>query len=252
MSKPSISAVIMARDEAANIEQAIDSLSFASQIIVADTGSKDNTIELAQKAGAETHSIFFDGYGPSKNRAIAFAQCDWVFSMDADERVSPELARDILAAIGSDNSFDGYEINRLTYFLGKPIRHSGWYPEYIIRLFKNGKGRFSERLVHESIELNGEHSRLEGLLYHYSYRDLESYIEKLNVYSAMSAQDMLRDGRQYSFGKLLLYPPAAFIKMYFQKAGFLDGYHGLLLAGLSSFHVFVKYAKFRELYKQGK
>jgi hypothetical protein len=103
--------------------------------------------------------------------------------------------------------------------------------------------------VHESIILDGNRSRLDGLLQHYSYRNLDSYIEKLNVYSEMSARDMINDGRSYNFCKLLFYPPAAFIKMYIQKAGFLDGYHGLLLAALSSFHVFVKYAKFRELYK---
>jgi glycosyltransferase involved in cell wall biosynthesis len=248
MSKPTISAVIMARNEAANIGDAIASLSFADQIIVADTGSKDNTLELAANAGAETHSIMFDGYGASKNRAISFAKCDWVFSMDADERVTPELAKAFMTAIES-NRYDGYEINRLTYFLGKEIRHSGWFPEYILRLFRNGKGRFDDRLVHESIMLDGNHSRLDGLLHHYSYRNLDSYIEKLNIYSEMSARDMINNGRSYNFGKLLLYPPAAFFKMYIQKAGFLDGYHGLLLAALSSFHVFVKYAKFRELYK---
>jgi glycosyltransferase involved in cell wall biosynthesis len=248
MSKPTISAVIMARNEAVNIEDAIASLSFADQIIVADTGSKDNTLELAAKAGAETHSIMFDGYGASKNRAISFAKCDWVFSMDADERATPELANAIVKAV-EGGGYDGYEINRLTYFLGKPIRHSGWFPEYILRLFRNGKGHFNERLVHESIQLDGSLSRLDGLLHHFSYRNLDNYIEKLNVYSEMSACDMINDGRSYNFGKLLLYPPAAFFKMYIQKAGFLDGYHGLLLAGLSSFHVLVKYAKFRELYK---
>ena len=250
MSHHTISAVIMARNESANIVDAISSLSFADQIVVADTGSKDNTIELAKKSGAETHSILFDGYGASKNRAIAFAKCEWIFFMDADERVSPELADVIKTAIENDNKFDGYLVNRLTYFLGKPIHHSGWFPEYITRLFRNGKGLFNEKLVHEGIEINGRSARLDGLLYHYSYRNLESYFEKLNVYSEMSAREMFRERRTGNIGKLLLYPPATFTKMYIQKAGFLDGYHGFLLAALSSFHVFVKYAKLRELYRQ--
>jgi glycosyltransferase involved in cell wall biosynthesis len=250
MSKPTISAVIMARNESANIVDAISTLSFADQIIVADTGSKDNTLELAGNAGAETHSILFDGYGASKNRAISYANCDWIFSMDADERVSPELACAIRKAIESGNDYNGYEINRLTYFLGTPIRHSGWFPEYIPRLIRRGKGKFNRKLVHEGIEIDGKMSRLDGLLYHYSYRDLESYFDKLNVYSEMSAREMFDQKRNCNLVKLLFYPPAAFVKMYIQKAGFLDGYHGFLLAVLSSFHVFVKYAKLRELYRR--
>jgi glycosyltransferase involved in cell wall biosynthesis len=249
MRTPSISVVIMARNEEANIIDAISSVSFASQVVVADTGSRDRTIELARSAGAEIYSIDFDGYGASKNRALQFCRCEWVLSIDADERVSPELAGAIAAAISSDCIYDGFLINRLTYFLGKSVRHSGWYPDYLPRLFRNGKGKFSERLVHEGIEVDGKTSRLGGLLYHYSYKTLESYLEKMNVYSSLNARETFESGRRYHALDLIARPIAAFMKMYFLKLGFLDGFNGFLLARLSSFHVYVKYIKLRELCK---
>ena len=123
MNKVSLSAVIMARNEEKNIADAIASVAFASQIVVADTGSRDNTMELARQAGAEVHSIEFDGYGSSKNRALEFCKCDWVLSIDADERVSSELAANIITTLDSNHGFNGYSFSRLTYFLGKPIFH---------------------------------------------------------------------------------------------------------------------------------
>ncbi len=252
MKRSGLSAVIMARDEAKNIEAAIESLRFADQIVVADTGSDDNTIELARNAGAEVHSINFDGFGSSKNRALEFCNGDWIFFLDADERVSPELAESIVKSIVDNSEFDGYAVNRLSYFLGRPVRHSGWHPDYVLRLFKKGRGQFSNRLVHEGVELNGAASKLEGLLYHYSYENLDQYIEKLNIYSRLNAEEMYKNGRKWHFRDLIVHPAATFVKMYILKAGFLDGVNGFLLAILSSYHVFVKYAKLRQLNYQAK
>jgi glycosyltransferase involved in cell wall biosynthesis len=251
MRKPTISAVIMARNEEENIVEAIASLNFASQIVVADTGSHDKTMDLARQAGAEVHSIFFDGYGASKNRAIEHCTGDWIFSLDADERVSPELAESIVKTIENEPRYNGYKVSRLTYFLGKPVRHSGWYPDHILRFFKNGKGKFSERLVHESVRIDGQIGKLEGLLFHYSYKTLESYLEKLNIYSSMNAQELHRSGKSSHLIDILFHPPATFLKMYIFHAGFLDGFDGFLLAGLSSFNVFLKYVKLRELGRKG-
>jgi glycosyltransferase involved in cell wall biosynthesis len=251
MKRPRISAVIMARDEARNIEAAIESLRFAEQIVVADTGSNDNTIELARNAGAEVHSIEFDGFGSSKNRALEFCHGDWIFFLDADERVSEDLARNITSRAANDSEFDGFAVNRLSYFLGKPVRHSGWYPDYVIRLFRKGRGKFSDRLVHEGVELKGTAGKLEGLLYHYSYENLDQYIGKLNVYSRLNAEEMYKNSRKYYFWDSVIHPTATFIKMYIFKAGFLDGFNGFLLAVLSSYHVFVKYAKLRQLHREG-
>ena len=249
MKTPAISVVIMARNEEANIVDAISSVPFASQVVVADTGSSDRTMELARVAGAEVHSIEFDGYGTSKNRALQFCRGQWILSIDADERVSPDLADAITQANSTDFTYDGFLINRLTYFLGKPVRHSGWYPDYLPRIFRNGKGKFSERLVHESIEIDGRTSRLDGLLYHYSYETLEDYLEKMNVYSELNAREAFDSGRKYHSLDLIARPIATFVKMYFLRLGFLDGFNGFLLARLSSFHVYVKYIKLRELCK---
>jgi glycosyltransferase involved in cell wall biosynthesis len=251
MTAPSISAVIMARNEEANIADAIATVSFASQVVVADTGSRDRTMDLARVAGAEVHSIAFDGYGTSKNRALAFARCEWVLSMDADERISPELARAVVKAVSGECGYDGFMINRLTYFLGKPVRHSGWYPGFVLRLFRNGKGRFTNRLVHEGIRVDGATSRLDGLLYHYSYRTLDSYLEKMNIYSTLNAEELFNSGRRFHALDLVIHPPATFVKMYFLKLGLLDGFNGLVLAGLSSFHILIKYLKLRELSRTG-
>ncbi len=235
----------MARNEEKNIAEAIASLSFASQIVVADTGSRDKTMELAAEAGAEVHSICFDGYGSSKNRALEYARYEWIFSLDADERVSPELAESIVKTLETGPECNAYAVSRLTYFLGKPMRHSGWYPDYVVRLFR--KARFNERLVHESIQADGPTGKIEGLIYHYSYPDLESYLEKMNVYSTLNAEELRHQGKVCRIWDMLMHPPATFIKMYIIKAGFLDGYRGLLLAALSSYHVLVKYAKLRQL-----
>jgi glycosyltransferase involved in cell wall biosynthesis len=247
MNEPLISAVIMARNEEANIADAVASVWFAAQIVVADTGSGDSTIDIARKAGAEVHSIPFDGFGTSKNRALEFCRCEWILSLDADERVSPELAKNISEQLSEPSDYDGFAFSRLTYFLGKPVWHSGWQPDYILRLFRQGKGRFSDRLVHEGVLVNGRAGRLDGLLYHYSYPTLEKYFEKMKVYSSLNAQELLNSGRRFHWFDPLIHPPATFFKMYILKLGFLDGVNGLLLAGLSSFHIVKKYLKLREL-----
>jgi len=251
MNGPFISVVIIARDEEANIVDAIKSASFASQIIVADTGSRDRTIELALAAGAEVHSIEFDGYGTSKNRALDFCRGEWIISIDADERISAELADAIAKAVSINDNCDGFLVNRLTYFLGKPIRHCGWYPDYILRVFRKGKGRFSDRLVHEKINLDGKTKKLDGLLFHHSYKTLESYLYKMNIYSSLNARELFNSGRKYRGFDFISHPWATFIKMYILKRGFLDGLSGLLLAMLSSYNVLVKYIKLRELCRNG-
>jgi len=246
MSKPKISAVIITRNESKNIEAAIESLDFADQVVVADTSSEDETVELARKTGAEVHGIPFRGFGASKNMALEFCTGDWIFSLDADERVSPELSHSVLEAVNNADGHDCYGVNRLTYFLGKPIRHSGWFPDYVVRLFKKGYG-FSEKQVHESLETGGNVGRLQGLLLHHSYRDLDRYFEKLNFYTSLNAGEMIREGKKGSLIDVIIHPPATFLKMFIFKAGFLDGMTGFVLAVLSSYQVFIKYIKLRQL-----
>lgn len=246
VSKNKISAVIITRNEETNIVEAIKSVSFADQVVVCDTSSDDKTVQLARRAGAEVHDIPFEGFGAAKNRALEFCTCDWILSIDADERVSPELVKSIENAVSLDNGPDCYAVNRLSFFLGKAIRHSGWFPDYVTRLFRKGH-RFSENRVHESLQAPRNVEKLDGLLLHYSYHSLDQYMMKLNYYSTLNAIDMSRNGRKGSAADLLFRPPAAFFKMFVAKMGFLDGMTGFILAVLSSYHVFVKYAKLRRI-----
>jgi glycosyltransferase involved in cell wall biosynthesis len=243
MSNVKISAAIIARNESENIPDAIKSLDFVDQIVVADTGSADDTMEIARNLGAEVHRVEFEGFGKTKNKALGYCSGDWILFIDADERVTPELAKQIKNIDCSNNAPAGFEINRLTYFLGKPIRHSGWYPDYILRFFKRGNGRFTSNLVHEQVAVEGPVHKLDGLLLHYSYKDIEQYLDKMNEYSSLSAREMHEKGKRFNPLDPLIRPGLIFIKMFIFKAGFLDGFHGFILAVLSSYHVFIKYIK---------
>jgi len=242
---PTLSAVMIVRNEQENITAAIESVGFADQVVVADTGSGDKTVELARQTGAETHEISFQGFGRTRNNALRFCRGDWILSIDADERVSPELASSIKKVIENASGPDCYAFNRLAYFLGKPIKHSGWFPDYVTRLFKRGY-QFSEKRVHESLDIDFEPATIPGLLYHYSYRDLHQYVEKLNHYTTLNAHEMISRGRKGTIIDMIFRPPAIFVKMFILRLGFLDGFTGFILAVLSSYHVFVKYAKLRQ------
>lgn len=250
MSEIKISAALIARNESANIRDAVKSLAFADQIIVADTGSSDDTVDIARNLGAEVHSVTFEGFGKTKNKTLDYCRGDWVLFIDADERVTPELAEKILAAANNESSSAGFLINRLTYFLGKPVRHSGWYPDYILRFFKRENGKFSTNLVHEWVNVDGPVRKLEGHLLHYSYNSLEQYLDKLNEYSSLSAREMFDRGKKFNILDPLFRPIFTFLKMFVFKAGFLDGLNGLILAVLSSYHVFIKYVKLYQLRKR--
>ena len=249
MNNIKISAAMIARNEEANIADAIRSLDFADQIVVADTGSTDNTAEIARNLGAEVYEITFEGFGSSKNKALEYCRGEWALIIDADERVSPELAKNIMNAISRNSAPEGFEINRLTYFLGKPVRHSGWYPNYILRFFKREKGKMSSNLVHEFVKIDGRVGKLDGLLFHHSYKSLEQYLDKLNEYSSLSAREMFDRGKKSGLTDLFIRPISIFMKMYIFKAGFLDGVNGFTLALLSAYHVFIKYVKLHQLWR---
>lgn len=248
MSRPKISGAIIARNEEENIMEAIESLSFADQIVVVDTGSFDKTMEIAERAGAEVHRIKFEGFGKTKNKALEFCKGEWVFFLDADERVPEDLAKSILRTAKGNLNTSGFMVNRLTYFLGKPVRHSGWHPDYVLRFFRRDKGKISTRLVHESVIVDGPVGNLDGLLIHYSYKSIEQYLDKLNEYSSLSAREMFASGKKFRFVDFIFRPVLLFLKMFLFKAGYLDGFNGFLLAVLSSYHVLIKYAKLRRLW----
>lgn len=191
-----ISAIIITLNESQNISKCIDSLRWCREIIVVDSGSTDDTVALARDAGSKVHiTKDWPGFGIQKNRALALATQPWILSIDADERVPPPLAREIQAVITETNKFDAYAMPRLSSYCGQYIRHGDWYPDIIVRLFRRDRARFSDALVHESVQVQGPIGRLNHHLHHESFRDLEQVLAKLNVYSSYGAQMMRQSNR---------------------------------------------------------
>jgi glycosyltransferase involved in cell wall biosynthesis len=172
---------------------------------------------------------------------------EWVLSLDADERIGPELRQEIEAVLQGNPSADGYFIARKNFFLGRWIRYCGWYPDLNMRLFRKSRGSFKERAVHEKVDLKGKAATLKNPLIHETYRSLSDFIQRMDCYSGLAAREMYREGRRYRFIDILFRPPFTFLQMFFLRAGFLEGYFGFLISILYSFYNFAKYNKLKEL-----
>lgn len=226
-----LSVVVITRNEQANIAECLRSVDFADEIIVVDHASTDDTVAVARQNGAKvSETQDWPGFGPQKNRALALATGDWVLSLDADERVTPALRSEILQVLSSNQSPNCYAIPRSSWFCGRFIRHSGWTPDYVDRLFKAGTAQFSQDLVHEKLLYNGRTARLKNPLLHYSHRDFSDVLTKIDRYSSASAAQSLSKGKHASPLGAVGHGFWAFIRTYIFKAGFLDGGHGLALA----------------------
>lgn len=238
---PSLSVIIITCNEAANIEACLASVAFADEVIVLDSGSSDRTVEIAKKMGAIVHSTRdWPGFGPQKNRALDLARSSWVLSLDADERVSPELAKQIRKVVMGTG--EAIEIPRLTQFCGRWIRHCGWTPDYVLRLFKRGSARFSDDLVHERVVLkHGVPIRLTSPLLHYSYPTPAHYWRKLEQYSQAWAEQRLARGLKASMLRAGLAGVVAFLRSYFFRLGFLDGAMGFAVCTMQAQAAFGKY-----------
>jgi glycosyltransferase involved in cell wall biosynthesis len=244
--RPPISAVVIALNEAANIQRCLASVaSFADETILVDSGSHDATVELATRLGARVLHNPWPGYGLQKRFGVEHATHNWVFSIDADEEVSPALAAEIETL---DFSHDGYEVPRAVFYLGRWIRHGIWYPGYVTRLFRKDRGTFTEDAIHESVRLTGRTGRLHADLLHYSYRDVDHHLAKMNEFTTLSAQKMFAERRRAGAFRLAVQPPLEFVRAYAVRGGFLDGYPGLVIALFHAYYVFLKYAKLRELW----
>ncbi|HOX86578.1 MAG TPA: glycosyltransferase family 2 protein [bacterium] len=242
-----LSVIVITYNEEKNIAACLESVAWADEIIVVDSKSPDRTVEIARQYTEHVYSTDFMGYAANKNFALAHASGDWVLWLDADERVTPELAQEIRHTLDQPSAVHGYEISRKAFFLGRWIRHCGWYPGYVLRLFRRESGRFNDRKVHEGLELSGERRRLHNDLLHFTDMDLEHYFDKFNQYTSLAAEDLADKQRHARLWDLLLRPTFLFIKMYLFKRGFLDGVQGWMLCLLSSAYVAVKYAKLWEL-----
>jgi len=239
---PRLSAIVIAKNEAGNIAACLDSLAFCDERIVVDSGSTDDTVKIAEGKGARVVSHDWAGYGPQKNFALSLASGDWVLSIDADERVSAALAREITQAVAQGGA-DGFEIPRLSSFCGREMRHSGWFPDYVLRLFRRDRAKFSDDLVHERVICDGKVARLEELLDHRSVVRLEDAISRIDRYSTAGAEMLAASGRRVGFWSGITHGLWTFFRVYVLRLGFLDGGEGFLLAVANAEGTYYRYMK---------
>jgi len=245
-----ISAVVITLDEERNIRRCLESLIWAGEIVVVDSGSTDATVEIAREYTDRVLTHPFEDYVSQKNFALNQAAREWVLSVDADEVVTPELLARIREVwLRERERYDGFTVNRLSRFSGRWIRHCGWYPDRKLRLFRRSRGRWEGADLHEKVRLDGPVMDLNADLLHYTYENLSENIGKIQSYSTIFARAQHDRGRRASLWDLLARPPAKFLKSYLLKGGFLDGRHGLILSITATFYVFLKYAKLWELQK---
>ena len=240
--KHTLSVILITKNEEANVAACLDSVSFADQIIVVDSGSTDTTVALAQAAGAHVvQTPDWPGFGVQKNRALALATCDWVLSIDADERIPAPLADQILSAMQSRQTA-AFQIPRLTQFCGKWIHHCGWTPDYVLRLFKRECAHFSNDLVHERlIQIQGTSEKLSAPIHHYSYPTPAQYWRKLDQYSQAWALQRYTQGQKTSMFRAGVSGLTAFVRSYFFRLGFLDGAMGFAVCTMQAQAAFGKY-----------
>jgi len=241
-----LSIIIITKNEAHHIASCLNSVAWADEIIILDSGSTDETVSICKKFTPHVFQTEWPGFGPQKQRALEKATGEWIFSIDADEIMTRDLEIEVKQAIKS-TEFVGYQIPRLSKFCGKEIHHSGWWPDYTIRLFRKNSGNFSLVPVHEKVLVTGPVGKLKTPLLHDTYESLDEAIYKMNQYSSLNAKMLFHEGKKSSLGKALVKSTWTFIRTYFVKAGFLDGKHGLMLAILNSEGTFYKYIKLLEL-----
>jgi glycosyltransferase involved in cell wall biosynthesis len=233
---------VITKNEEANIGPCLDGLAFCDERIVVDAGSTDRTVALARERGTRVETHDWQGFGAQKNFALSLAQGDWVLSIDADERISPALAREIERAVAEGRA-DGFEIPRLSSFVGREMRHSGWFPDYVLRLFRRGKARFSDDLVHERVVCDGPVGRLTEHLAHHSVSRLEQAISRVDRYSTAGAEMLVASGRRVSFAHGITHGAWSFFRAYVLRLGFLDGREGFLLAVANAEGTYYRYMK---------
>jgi glycosyltransferase involved in cell wall biosynthesis len=244
---PSISATIITHNEAANIARAIRSLDCADEILVVDSGSTDETVKIAAELGARTINHPWEGFAAQKSFAVAQASHDWILSLDADE----ELNEDARAAIRdwkqSTPSVGAYRFARRAQYLGRWILHSGWYPDWKIRLFHRGKARWAGDYVHESVVADGPVETMNGEILHYTCDSLDDHRKRIEFYTDLAAREMFERGQRAGLAQRLLAPPWVFLNTYFLRLGVLDGVPGFLIAWMAALYVHRKYDKLGQL-----
>ena len=238
---------MITRDAAGQLADCLASASFAGEIVVVDSGSSDDTVEIARRCGARVIVQPWQGFGPQKDFAVAQARHDWVLCLDADERVTPELSAAIRAALGAAPVAVAFAVARRNRFLGRWLGHGEGYPDWIVRLFDRRHARWTDDPVHENVTADGPVARIKGDLLHASAESIDAYIAKQNRYSTIQAEAMHLRGERASVARLVVSPLARFLRFYVIRLGFLDGVAGFVHIAIGCFASFMKYAKLRAL-----
>jgi len=240
-----ISATIITYNEERNVARAIESLRCADEIVVVDSGSSDRTVEIAEKHGARVIESAWPGYAKQKNLAAEQAAHDWILSIDADESLSEALEGEIWQLKKNGPQMDAYTMPRMAQYLGRWIRHSGWYPDRKVRLYHRAKARWEGDFVHESVAVTGRVGHLESNLLHFTCSSLSEHLKTMDRYTTLAAEQLLATGEKVGWGTLLFDPPWTFFKTFVIKRGYMDGVEGLAIANMAAVYNFVKYAKAR-------
>ena len=247
MAPASISAVLVTRDEERNIGRALASVDWADEVVVLDCGSADRTADICRRAGARFEVLPWQGFVDQKNAVAGMACCDWILSLDADEEVTPQLRDEIELIIENPGDAIGFRVPRRNHYLGRWIRHCGWYPDYQLRLWRRDRGRWVGGRVHERVEVDGKVGRTRAALNHFTYDSIGDHIRRIDTYSELSARDKLEAGARASFLKMLLAPPWQFFRLYLLRGGLLDGLPGLVVSAMGAWYTFLKQARLWEL-----
>lgn len=247
---PRLSVIVIALNQEANMGPCLESVAWADEIVVADAGSRDRTVEVARSYTDRIFDTEWRGFAGTKNFALDQARGAWIFSLDTDERVPPALKDEILQVVQANGPLTGYRVPRKNYFGGRWVKHLGWYPDYTLRLFLRGQGRFLDREVHEEVKVAGPVGNLKTPLEHYTYTDVADYVTRMDRYARLAAREMAKSGRRPYPGELVWRPFFTFLNLYFLRRGFLEGALGLTLAKLGSRYNFRKYYYLRELARE--
>jgi glycosyltransferase involved in cell wall biosynthesis len=242
-----LTATVITLNESANIRAALESVSWADEIIVVDSESTDDTVAIARGFTDKVIVRPWPGYIAQKNFAAEQAANDWILSLDADERISPALAEEIRALVREPSGAAGYRMPRVTFHLGRWIRSTDWYPDYQLRLYDRRRARWAGRYVHESVKADGPVVDLNGEILHYAYRDLAHHFQTMDRYTTLAARQMFEEGRRAGMLDLAVHPPAAFLRNYVLRGGFRDGIPGLIVSAMNARYVGLKFAKLWEL-----
>ena len=243
---PKVSVAIITRNEASHVAAALESVAWADERIVVDSGSTDETVALARPLADRVELRPWQGYAEQKNYAASIATHDWILALDADERVTGPLADEIRGLLAADPARAGYRIPRVTYYLGRWIRSTDWWPDWQLRLYDRRAGRWTRVHVHESVRIPGPPGHLHGELLHYPYRDISDHLQTIDRYTTLAAAELHARGRRSGALRLVTHPALAFLRNYMLRGGFRQGTTGLTVSMINSYYVLLKYAKLWE------